>query len=405
MKADALPPVRQAARIDDDERPETRAGLVALVAFFGLFLGWAAFAPMDAAVVAPGVVVVSGNRQTVQHRDGGVISRLEAHDGQRVEQGDLLIELADAEVVAQEQALASQLINLTMRRSYLRGEAAGARTMERPAEWANLPPEFVAQADAEYARYSGSRSDARIAGYAPELRNVSSQETLLREELSGMRQLADEQLVPLTRIRALERGLAELSGRRAELLSQRAAELRQIEARVAEINPQLVMTHQALERSRIRAPASGVVVGLTVHTIGGVLRAGERAMDIVPEDQPLVVEAQIDPRDADDLRIGQDVEVRITAFSGRNLPLVHGRVTQISADRFTDQNTGRGYFTAAVEVSPAELRQLEESGGVGQRQLRAGLPAEIVAATRKRTALQYLIEPLNQSLWRSFRET
>ncbi len=405
MKADALPPARPVARINDDERPETRAGLVALVAFFGVFLGWAAFAPMDAAVVAPGVVVVSGNRQTVQHRDGGVISRLEAQDGQHVQRGDLLIELADAEVIAQEQALASQLINLTMRRSYLRGEAARAQTIERPAEWAILPPEYVAQADAEYARYSGRRSDARIAGYAPEIANVSAQEALLREELSGMRQLADEQLVPLTRIRSLERGLAELNGRRAELLSRRAGELRQIEARVAEINPQLVMAHQALERSRIRAPASGVVVGLAVHTIGGVLRAGERVLDIVPENQPLVIEAQVDPRDADDLRVGQDVEVRITAFSGRNLPLVHGRVTQVSADRFTDQNTGRGYFTASVEVPSAELRQLEGSAGVGQRQLRAGLPAEIVAPTRKRTALQYLIEPLNQALWRSFRET
>ncbi|MDX2277046.1 MAG: HlyD family efflux transporter periplasmic adaptor subunit [Hyphomonadaceae bacterium] len=402
MSVEAAPQPK-ATRISDDPKTEMRWGLGAVLGFFGLFLGWAAFVPMDAAVVAPGVVVVSGNRQTVQHPDGGVISRIEVREGQQVERGQLLLELSDDEVAAQERALADQLISLTMRRSFLRAEAVGVRRYERPAEWATLPEDYRDEAEAEFARYASGR-DARIAGYNSSLSNVSRQETLMREELSGMRELADEQLVPLTRIRALERGLAELSGRRAELLAARAAELRQIDARVAEVQPALVRAHQALERSRLRSPANGVVVGLSVHTVGGVLRAGERAMDIVPRDQPLIVEAQVQPRDADDLRIGLDVEVKITAFSGRNLPIVHGSITRISGDRFTDERSGMGYFLAEVQVPPEELRQLEESSGTEQRQLRAGLPAEIVAPTRKRTALQYLVEPLNQALWRSFRE-
>jgi HlyD family secretion protein len=392
------------ARITDNPGVEMRWGLLAVIAFFGIFLGFAAFIPMDAAVVAPGVVVVSGNRQTVQHPDGGVISRIDVEEGQQVERGQLLIELADTEVIAQEQAMAQQLISLTMRRSFLRAEAAGATTYERPPEWAILPEEYRDDADAEFTRYAERRGDASISGYNSSLANVSRQETLMRDELGGMRELADEQLVPLTRIRALERGLAELSGRRAELLASRGAELRQIDARVAEIGPQLVRAHEALERSRLRAPANGLVVGLAVHTVGGVLRPGERAMDVVPQDQPLIVEAQVQPHDADDLRVGLDVEVKITAFSGRNLPIVHGTVTRISADRFTDERSGIGYFLAEVQVPPEELRRLEDSGGTQQRQLRAGLPAEIVAPTRKRTALQYLVEPLNQMLWRSFRE-
>jgi HlyD family secretion protein len=396
----AAPP----ARISDNPSAEMRSGLIAVIAFFGVFLGFAAFIPMDAAIVAPGVVVVSGNRQTVQHPEGGVISRIDVQEGQQVERGQLLIELADTEVIAEEQALAQQLISLTMRRSFLRAEAAGARTYERPQEWAILPQEYRDEADAEFARYSNHGVDASIAGYNSSLANVSRQETLMREELDGMRELADEQLVPLTRIRALERGVAELSGRRAELLASRAAELRQLDARASELGPQLVRAHEALERSRLRAPANGVVVGLAMHTVGGVLRAGERAMDVVPRDQPLIVEAQVQPHDADDIRVGLDVEVKITAFSGRNLPIVHGAVTRISADRFTDERSGAGYFLAEVQVPPEELQRLEDSGGAQQRQLRAGLPAEIVAPTRKRTALQYLIEPLNQALWRSFRE-
>lgn len=403
MKADVNPPTPQRrVSVSDDARPEIRNGLVALVAFFGVFVGFAAFVPMDAAIVAPGLVVVSGNRQTVQHRDGGIVGRINVREGQRVEAGELLVELAAAELVAQERSLATQLINLQLRRAYVRAEAEGRR-LERPADWeALLPPEYRAQAEAELTRYVSG--DIGVAGYNNELANISRQQALLNDELGGMRELADEQLVPLTRIRSLERGLAELGARRAELMAQRAAEMRQLDGRIAELTSQFAAVRQSLEQARIRAPATGHVVGLAFHTVGGVVRAGERVMDIVPENQPLVVEAQVDPRDADDLHPGLEAEVRITAFSGRNLPIVHGRVTRMSADRFTDQQTGRGYFVAQVEVSPEELRELEGAGGA-ERQLSAGLPAEVVAPTRKRTALQYLVEPLNQALWRAFRET
>ena len=153
----------------------------------------------------------------------------------------------------------------------------------------------------------------------------------------------------------------------------------------------------------MRAPTSGLVVGLQANTVGGVIRPGEPVMDIVPEDQDLIVEAQVRPEDADDLRVGQRSEVRITAFSGRSMPLLDGEVHRISADRFVDERSGMAYFVAQVQVSAEELREFEE-GGDSTIRLRPGLPAEIVVPTRKRTALQYLIEPLNQSLWRGFRE-
>lgn len=400
MTADAETPP-SIAGVTDDARSEIRRGLAALLLFFGVFLGFAAFVPMDAAVVAPGVVVVSGNRQVVQHRDGGVVSRIEVREGQRVERGDLLIELAATELSARERALATQLISLQMRRAFVRAEAEGL-AIEPPAEWAgaDMPNEYRDEAEAEFQRYRNG--DPGVAGYVRELATLSRQERLLGDELAGLRELADEQLVPLTRIRSLERALADLAGRRAELLAQRAGELRQTDARIAELTPQLVAVRQALEQARIRAPTTGRVVGLALHTIGGVLRPGERALDIVPEDQPLVVEAQIDPRDADDIKIGLDTEVRITAFNGRNLPVVRGQVTRVSADRFTDQQTGRAYFVIQVEAPPEALRELEAASGASQ--VSAGLPAEIVAPTRKRTALQYLVEPLNQAMWRAFRE-
>jgi HlyD family secretion protein len=211
-------------------------------------------------------------------------------------------------------------------------------------------------------------------------------------------------------VRALERGLAELQGRRSELTAliastqqERGGELRRVHARLAELTPQLAGARERLELTRLRAPVDGTVVGLAIHTVGGVVRAGEALMDIVPDGQELIVEAQVRPQDADDLEPGQVTQVRITAFGGRNLPIVHGEVRQVSADRFVDDRSGNAYFLAQIAVPPAELSRLTDERAGGRR-LRAGLPAQVIFPTRKRTALQYLLEPLNQTLWRSLRE-
>jgi len=409
----------------DDARKEIRFGVVVFASFFVIFLGWAAFAPLDAAVVAPGVVVVSGARQTVQHRDGGIISRIHVEDGQRVEQGEILIELSAPEVLARKEALLSQLFDLQMQRAQLLAQQAGRTRIEAPPEWATLPPEDRAAAAAALERHqreaaarraalrtqrAGHAVDARIAGYQEEIVSIDRQHQLLEDELAGVRSLADRGLMPLTRVRALERAQAQLDGRRAELraaiataLEERAEQLRDIEARLAQLRPQLAGARAELENTLLRAPVSGVIVGLRANTLGGVIRAGEPVLDIVPEGQDLIVEAQVRPEDADDVHPGLESEVRITAFSGRTMPMLTGEVQRISADRFTDERSGNAYFLARIAVAQAELQRLTEASRA-PAQLRPGLPAEVVIPTRQRTALQYLLEPLNQSLWSSFRE-
>lgn len=411
-------PVRESDLNADEDAggSEIRSGLVALLVFFVGFGGWAAFAPLDAAVVAPGVIVVSGNRQTVQHRDGGIVSSIAVKEGDHVTRGEVLIELGSPELVAQEQALLSQVVDLQMQRARLVAERSGT-ALQPPAEWASLTPDDRAVADAAFERHrrearggAWSSFDARIAGYRGEIVSLNRQEQLLNDELSGMRTLAEEQLVPMTRVRALERSLAELQGRRSELNAQIAStqqeryeDSRQVDAHLAELTPQLAGARERLELTRLRAPADGTVVGLQVHTVGGVVRAGERLMDIVPAGQELIVEARVAPESADNLRVGQRTEVRVTAFGGRNLPIVYGEVRQVSADRFVDERTGQGYFVTQVAVPPEELHRLTEAAG-DEHTLRAGLSAQVVIPTRKRTALQYLFEPLNQTLWRSLRE-
>jgi HlyD family type I secretion membrane fusion protein len=406
--------------VDDSGRSEMRAGVIAILLFFGGFLGWAAFAPLDAAVVAPGVIVVSGSRQTLQHPDGGVVSRLAVQDGDHVRQGQVLIELASPELVAQERALLSQVVDFEMQRERLNAEQNHAVTLERPAEWASLPEEDREIADAAFQRNQNevasgegslwSEYDARIAGYRGEIAAIGQQEASLHEELTGMQQLAAEQLVPLTRVRTLERSLSDLQGRRSELSASIAAtqedrlqQIRTVDAKLAELTPQLAGARERLERTRLRAPVAGVVVALSIHTVGGVIRPGERVLDIVPENGELVVEAQVQPKDVDGLTAGMPTEVRFSAFHGRNMPLIHGRVVNVSADRLTDERTGHPYFLMRVVVPPEELRRLADPAA-GDRHLRAGLDSSIVVPMRKRTALQFLLEPVNQALWRSMRE-
>ena len=410
----------------DDARKEIRFGIGVFASFFVLFLGWAAFAPLDAAVVAPGVVVVSGARQTVQHRDGGIISNILVEDGQRVEQGEILIELSAPEVLARKEALLSQVLDLQMQRAQLMAQQAGRTQIEAPREWVALPPEdretaavalerhrreAAARRAALRSQRAGNAVDARIAGYQEEIVSINRQDQLLEDELTGVRSLAERGLMPLTRVRALERAQAELDGRRAALrasiataLEDRAEQTRDIEARLAQLLPQLAGARAELENTLLRAPVSGVIVGLQANTLGGVIRAGEPVMDIVPEGQDLIVEAQVRPEDADDVHPGLQSEVRITAFSGRSMPLLTGEVERISADRFTDERSGAAYFLARVSVPQPQLQRLADDPRT-RAQVRPGLPAQVVIPTRKRTALQYFLEPLNQTLWGSFRES
>jgi HlyD family secretion protein len=247
--------------------------------------------------------------------------------------------------------------------------------------------------------------------------------------VEGVAKLAEQKLVPLPRLRALQRTEAELQGRRGELSAsieqaregigetrlqalsarqqqaeEREAQIRDADTQLATLYPKLRATREQLERSRVRAPATGRVVGLTAFTEGGVIRPGDRIMDIVPENQPLVVEARVDPADVDDLRPGQKTEVRFSAFGGRDIPIVRGEVVSISADRFEDEKSGVAFFKTEVVVPPEELKRLQQGARAGARDLKSGMPVELVVPLRKRTALQYLLEPLNQMLWRSFRE-
>lgn len=424
----------------DDPKSDIRIGAAIAILFFVVLLGWAALTPLDAAVRANGFISVLGNRQAVQHPTGGVVTALDVREGQEVRAGAILLELSAPETRAAERALTSDYFTLLAQRARLVAEQSGQRSFQPPAEFAGLTGadrqlaqaalrmqigEMRARGASLAAQQSvlGQRGRQLVeqqTGYAQQRESLVEQQRILGDELEGMREVAKKGFASINRIRALERADAELRGQQAGMTAQiaRADEgigetrmqslslsqgtqeevatnLRETEARISEVLPKLISVREQLQRSQIRAPATGRVVGLSIFTVGGVVEPGQTLMEIVPDKRTLVVRAHMDPADADDVYVGQEAQLRFESVRDPNLPLVTGRVRTISADRFTDESSGESYFVAEIDVQPQQLEQVRELLGRGE--LRPGLPVDAMLSVRKRTALQYLLEPLTSS--------
>jgi HlyD family secretion protein len=430
-----------------DPRREIRLGTIIAVAFFVVFLGWAALVPLDAGAHASGQIAVSGNRQTVQHKDGGVVTAIHVREGQHVKAGEVLVELAAPELKAAERALTSDYLTLLAQRARLLAERSGQRDFAPPPEFATLNPadreiangvmqlqraEMRARSGSVSAQQSvlGQRAGQLVqqqSGYISQRNALIEQQRLIGEELEGLRKIAEKGFASMNRVRELERAQAELKGQQAsmeaeyaragegigetkmqslsvtkERLEQIESDLKDTQSKLSETLPKLVATREQLEHSQVRAPATGQVVGLQVFTVGGVVAAGQKLMDIVPDGRELIIQAQLAPTDADDAYPGQKAQIRFLSVHNRSMPLFTGTVRTVSADSFTDEKTGKSYFRAEIVVPEAELDRVRSV--LGQGELRPGLPVEAVMTVRKRTALDYLLEPLTGALWRSGHE-
>lgn len=430
------------ATVTDAPRRELMIGGAVILAFFVIFLGWAAFAPLDQGAYAQGQVAVSGNRQAVQHREGGVVSDLLVEEGDTVQRGQVLLQLVSGELKANERGVAGQVYALIAQRARLVAERDRLAAVPTPAEFADLGPQDAALAQEslriQQAQFNARRTgrstetgvlsqrvaqlNEQIHGYERQLAANAEQQRLIQEELTGMRSLADQGYAPLTRVRALERSAAQLEGEQGSLRAQIARsreavgetrlqvsgvstkmnedvadQLRQIDVQLNELTPRLAELRAQIARSEVRAPASGQVVGLTIFTQGGVIQPGQTLMEIVPDEASQVIVAQISPNDIDNLKLGQTTEVKFPGLRDRNPPIIHGRLTRISADSFTVEQTGASFFRIEIVVPPEELAKLGRAADT----LRPGAPVEVVVLLRKRTALTYLLEPLTNNLWRS----
>lgn len=433
----------------EDPTPDSRIGYVILGLFFVLFLGWAAVARLDAAALSPGKLVVDGQRQTIQHREGGVVGQILVKEGQHVEKDQVLFRLAAADVVAQERALSAQAITLLAQRARLQAEQLRRGTITPPAEFAQFtnPADRVAMGEAMriqqvqlQTRLSvlnatrgalGQRSSGAGnlgQGYNRQVAAINQQIASLNSELESLRDVANKGFVSQNRIRALERARAELEGQRgqfsataaqtrdqagearlqsleaqASYLERTASELRDVEAALNDVMPKLNAARDQLSRTEIKSPVAGTVMGLQVFTPGAVIAPGQRLMDVVPQSADLTIEGKLALQDGDDVFRGQKAFVSFDTLHERSLPPLEGKVTRVSADSFTDEKTGESFFTVSVAVPTSEMNKIKQVRG-SDFELRAGMPVSINIPVRARTALQYMFEPLTAALRRSGKE-
>jgi len=416
------------------------AAVVILVLVVGVG-GWGATAVISGAVVAPGSLVVDSNVKKVQHPTGGIVGELPVRDGDRVHAGDIVVRLDETVTRANLAIVSKGLDELRARKARLESERDGWDTIVFPAQLVAgaSDPDLAAAMDSERKLFNlrktarnGQKAQLqeRITQLGEEITGLTAQQnskakeiTLVERELIGVRDLWNKNLIQLNRLTALEREAARLDGERGQLVaaaaqakgkvaetalqilqidqdlaSEVAKELRDVDGKIGEFIERKVTAEDQLKRIDIRAPQDGTVFQLAVHTVGGVITAGDPIMLIVPEADNLSVEVKVNPQDIDQLQLNQKAILRFSAFNARTTPEIEGIVTRISADTSTDQRTGQTYYTLRISM-PAE--QIERLGNV---KLLPGMPVEAFVQTGDRTMLSYLMKPLHDQVMRAFRE-
>jgi HlyD family secretion protein len=416
-------------------------GLAIVVVLAGGLGGWASTAEISGALIAPGSIVVESNVKKVQHPTGGVVGEVLARDGDLVKAGDVVVRLDDTVTKASLAIVVKTLDGLMARGARLQAEQQGLDKIIFPQELlARAGDPEVKNIIASESKLFEVRTNGRIGQKAQlreritqlneEIAGLTAQETakdqeiaLVEKELVGVRDLYDKHLVQMSRLTTLERDAARLNGERAQYIASKAQakgkitetelqiiqvdkdmvsdvskDLRETTDKIGEFVERKVTAEDQLRRTDIRAPQDGMVLQSTVHTVGGVITAGDAIMMIVPQSDDLQVEAKVNPQDIDKLQIGQKTLLRLSAFNQRTTPELNGVVSRVSPDVTVDQRTGQSYYTIRVSMSAQEIARL------GDVKLIPGMPAEAFVQTGDRTMLSYLIKPLSDQLMRAFRE-
>lgn len=440
----ALPAPAPAQAAPGDRRFRLIGMITVLLVFVGLG-AWATLAPLSSAAIGSGVISVENYRKTLQHLEGGIVSEIKVRDGDQVDRDQVLVVLDATQATSQLEALRAEWYQALAREARLVAQRDAQTRISFPRELseAGKDPRAADAMRVQQQTFMARRQarDGEAALYQQQIRILNSKARGLSAQLAGREQmvksyeaervdfaaLVEEGYAERQRLREMERNLAQSEGQRGELLSDLAAtelqisetrlkivqldkemqrevakELAEVQAELSALREKLRSLSDTVARTVMRAPVSGRVLGLGVHTVGAVIRPGDRILDIVPLAEKLVVEAQLAPNDIDQVRVGQTAEVRFPAFKMRSLPRVDGRVISVSADRLVDEQGGQKvpYYLGRVEISDAGLRALTAA----RLDLMPGMPVEVLVNTGERTLLQYLLVPLSDVAARALKE-
>lgn len=431
------------AELSDERVPSLRnlilAGVCVIGVGFGGFGAWAVTAHLDNAAVAMGTVVVDSKRKTVSHLEGGILKRLVKLEGERVQQGDPLLLLEDARQRAELQQLEAKRIGLEAKLARLRAEQTDAKEITFPETIdaaGNAIAREVVTAERTFfrARAQVHRGKIEIQQRVIEQHQAEAdalkaqidanrfQRSLIDEETRIMADLYEKRYAKRSQLVELQTKQSELIGRGGEAAAHKAKaeqavaganleilsiglerqseiarELQEAQLALSEVTERIVQAQDILRRLVVTAPQEGIVANIRMRTAGSAIAAGEPILDIVPENEPLIVEARVDPRDIDAVRAGSETRIRLTAFNSRLLPPLIGKVSYVAPDQLVDEKTGMPYFVVRAEISPESLADKKLT-------LQAGMAADVLIVNGSRRAIDYLLSPFKDSFNRAFRE-
>jgi epimerase transport system membrane fusion protein len=415
-----------------------RVGMTIIALVFGVFGIWSLVAPLEGAALAPGIVTVKSYKKTVQHLEGGIVKEILVRDGDQVVAGEVVAVMDSTQARAQLDIALASLFAESAKEVRLLAERDGRDTLELKLPLAQDPrmrAEMKSQQLFFNARKNARRGEIsvfnqRIEQYQANVEGLEalkiSKETLVAsygEEIADYRELLKDGYADKMRLRELERNQSRLEGEVAERISAIAGtriqigetrlqilqlekdsqsliidELGQVQTQLNDLKERVRALRDTLARTEVRSPVDGIVMGLQVHTQGGVIGPGTPILDVVPQGGDLIVEAEVSPADIDRIFLGQISDIRFSSFSSSTTPVITGKVITLSADRLTNQQTGMPYFLAQVEVTPEGMENLAEL------ELLPGMPAEVLINTGARTLFQYLTQPITNAFARSLIE-
>jgi len=432
---------KETPRLKINARPWIIVGFLSIFLVFGLIGAWASTAPIASAVIALGNITVDGKRKIVQHLEGGIIKSINVRDGDVVEAGDILVQLESTQARSKLAIVQTALTKKLATEAMLIAERDEAEKITFPKELLARSEELDVQrlmasqrrlfqirrealdGEEELFQQKIAQLNEQIVGLQFQLESKAEQEKLINEELATVEALLSRGQTTKPRELKLRRQSAALKGEKGELKAQIARlkenigstklqiiqqkrefrktvseELNEVQSQIQDLRERAIAAKDVLARVDIKAPISGTVVNTEFHTQGAVAKPGEALLEIVPSGKKLVVDAAIQPEDIDNVSVGQSARVKITAFKQRTAPMLDGTVDYVSADSLKSQRTGQTYFTSHIRINESELDKL------GELALKPGMEAEVMIRTGERTALQYLLQPIADSMDRAFRE-
>ncbi len=417
-----------------------RAGLIIVLITFVVFGGWSIFAPLGSAALAPGVVIVKSHRKTIQHLEGGIVRELFVREGQIVAEGDLLLTLDDTQSGGDLEVVRGQDINVRSIEARLKAERDGLSEVAYPVGWDSLSDSRIEEGtkgqnqifETRKNTLEGEKSvlEKRLGQLQAQIEGLIivklSKEELVKSyqaEIIELQELVADGYADKRQLREFERSYNSYTGDLGDLDAQIAAahikkgetelqilqlgkefqqdvasNLGEVQAKLFELREKVKVLGDRARRVDILAPVAGKVMALNIHTQGGVIKPGSDIMKIVPENESLIIEAEVSPIDIDRVQIGMNAEVRFSSFRRATTPSLEGIVTSLSGDRLVNENTGEAFFLAQIQLTDESVAEL------GVLELLPGMPAEVLITTSERTLFEYMSQPFTNMFARSFIE-